>query len=91
MSQKTVPPCPGTCPYCGGELAPGFIKAAQSAGLYFTSGSPDTIVNAAESLGLCSMGDGAITLDCSHVFRRTQTAPAAVCRACHKIIIDYGS
>ena len=89
MFQKTVPPCPETCPYCGGELEPGFIKATQSAGLYFTSGSPDAVVNAAESLGLCAMGDGAITLDCSHVFRRTQAAPAAVCRACHKIIIDY--
>lgn len=91
MFQKTVPPSPGSCPYCGGALEPGFIKATQSAGLYFTSGSPDAIVNAAESLGLCAMGGGAITLDCSHVFRRTQAAPAAVCRACHKIIIDYGS
>lgn len=74
MLHKTVTPSPGSCPYCGGELEPGFIKATQSAGLFFTSDSPDTIM-----------------LDCSHVFRRTQTAPAAVCRACHKIIIDYGN
>lgn len=72
MLKKTVPPSPGSCPYCGGALEPGFLKATQSAGLFFTSDSPDTI-----------------TLDSSYVFRRTQTAPAAVCRACRKIILDY--